>query len=62
MAEEKTQKKQQCKKCGAEFTSPAQIKRISDKLEAAPEYLGYCPVCKRARLAEFMAKSAPEEG
>ena len=58
MAEDKAPKKQFCKKCGAEYATPSQIKRISDKLQAAPEYLGYCPACKRARLAEFMSESA----
>lgn len=62
MAEEKTTSKQSCKKCGAEFSTPAQIKRVAEKLQASPEYLAYCPACKRARLAAFMAESAAPEG
>ena len=58
MTEDKKPKKVACRKCGAEFATPGQIKVVSGKLGSSPEYLDYCPACKRARLAEQITKTA----
>ncbi|MFH1551097.1 MAG: hypothetical protein ABIH04_11125 [Planctomycetota bacterium] len=60
MTEEKKQTKAVCKKCGAEYATAGQLKRVAEKLGSSPEYLNYCPACKRARLAEHMAKASDE--
>lgn len=58
MTEEQKTTKAACKKCGAEFATAGQLKKIAEKLASSAEYLNYCPSCKRERLAAHMAAKA----